>query len=243
MKPFLKTPAVPEHAVSKAIIGMIPQFAEDLLNRQGVELYRVPSNDFVDKSIACHADVSVLHTGDGVFFCDPCAAPVVALLHPNVLRLIPVKGAYPDDCKLNIAIIGAHAFGCEKGSAPLVRDDLAHRGIQWHSIHQGYANCSVCAVNSRAMITDDCGIAHTAKLKGFDVLLIQKGDIRLSGHDYGFIGGTSAMIAPQKLVFFGDLSLHRDAERICAFLKKHGCSYVDCPGVPLTDIGGIVSVC
>ena len=64
----------------------------------------------------------------------------------------------------------------------------------------------------------------------------------MTGHEYGFIGGASALISKDHMIFFGDITGHRSFDKIDRFLKKHGCRYSYLKNHVLTDIGGIVAV-
>ena len=59
---------------------------------------------------------------------------------------------------------------------------------------------------------------------------------------YGFIGGASVKIAADSVLFFGDVTRHRDFEKINSFLESHGCGFVCTDNGPLRDIGGAVSL-
>lgn len=240
MNRFLNVPYVPERPVSLALIGDKTAPFRALLRDCGVETIALPPVTTDDPAVQNHADLSVFHAGSGVLFCSQSVADAVRCLSPKETHIVPVGGKYPNDCALNIAWLINDAFGLEQGSAMLVRNHLFGKGVKWHPVQQGYANCSVCPVGPSAAITDDPSIYASAVKAGLDVLFVKKGDVRLPGHDYGFIGGASAMIGPKRIVFFGDLSTHCDCERIKAFLFDHKCTYRDLPGVPLTDIGGIV---
>lgn len=107
-------------------------------------------------------------------------------------------------------------------------------------MRQGYAKCSAVPVTENAIITDDVAIASAAEKNGLEVLLVSKGDVLLPGREYGFIGGCCGLIAPDIMLFNGDLSSHGDADRIRAFLSSFGVSAEETGHFPLTDIGGIL---
>ena len=242
MTAFLKTPQTPERPVKIALIGDAPEAVWQLLSSHGMELLRLPVNEKLPGVVRAHADANVFHAGDGIFFCDKAMAPVIEPLRPRELHLCSIAGDYPSDCALNAAWLGSVVFAHKTTlHEELQRFFISHE-ITLQPVKQGYAHCSMCPVGEHAMLTDDSGFYHAAKCCGFDALELEKGDIRLSGHPYGFIGGASAMISPDTIAFFGDLSAHRNCAEIKAFLNKHNKKYVDIPGFPLTDIGGIVAV-
>ena len=242
MTAFLKTPQTPERPVKTALIGDAPDAVLELLVSRGIELVRLPVNEKIAGVVRTHADANVFHAGNGVFFCDEAMASVIEPLRPRELHLCAVAGDYPADCALNAAWLGSFIFAHKTAlHEELQRFFLSHE-ITLQPVKQGYARCSVCPVGSRGLLTDDSGIYQAAKCSGFDALLLEKGDIRLNGHPYGFIGGASAMIAPDTVAFFGDLATHRNCADIKIFLQKHDMQYIDIPGLPLTDVGGIVAI-
>lgn len=85
-----------------------------------------------------------------------------------------------------------------------------------------------------------CGNSLRRRKNGLEVLLVSKGDVLLPGREYGFIGGCCGLIAPDIMLFNGDLSSHGDADRIRAFLSSFGVSVEETGHFPLTDIGGIL---
>lgn len=242
MTDFLELPQTPERPVTTALIGEAPDVVMHFLASCGIDLMRLPVNEKISGVVRTHADANVFHAGDGMIFCDPVMAPVIEPLQPKELHLCTVAGGYPTDCVLNAAWLGnvvfAHIAALHN---ELQRFFLSHE-ITLQPVKQGYARCSVCLVGTHAIMTEDTGIYQAAIRCGLDALLLEKGDIQLSGHPYGFIGGASAMIAPDTLAFFGDLSTHRSLAQIRTFLQKHSIQYVDIPGFPLTDIGGIVAI-
>ena len=242
MTDFLQTPYVPERQTRLALIGAGSGPFRAFLRRFGVETIVLPPNGASDPAVQNHADLSVFHAGNGVFFCSEAAAETVKALQPDKVSVVPVGKLYPDDCALNVAWLRKDAFGLGQGSTLPVSSFLQEQGIRFHAVKQGYANCSVCPAGEKALITDDPSICAAAEKAGLAVLLVRKGDVRLPGHAYGFLGGASAMIGPREVVFFGDLSTHRDCQAIKSFLNVQNCVCHDLPGVPLTDIGGIVNV-
>ena len=239
---FLRSPHLPERAISLALIGDAPDAVPDCLSSRGIELLQLPHNEKLSGAVSTHADVNVFHAGNGVLFCDNLMQDTLQALQPKKLISCDISGGYPTDCALNAAWVGGHVFAHPTATDERLRAFLTRNGVTFHGVKQGYANCSVCAVNDHALMTDDSGIYLAAKDCGIDALLLQKGDILLPGHDYGFIGGASALIAPNELVFFGDLRTHRDCAAIQTFLQQHGVNYTDIPSIPLTDIGGIVAI-
>ncbi|MBR5437447.1 MAG: hypothetical protein IKV21_00875, partial [Clostridia bacterium] len=99
----------------------------------------------------------------------------------------------------------------------------------------------VLVIDERSVITDDESIARKLRENGFDCLLIRKGDISLEGHGYGFIGGASGKISENEIIFFGDVTRHRDYESIRDFICERKMETIKFD-FPLTDFGGIIPI-
>ncbi len=243
MTPFLRYPQTPERPIKVALIGDVDMRFVDHLSSFNIETIVLLPNRTIDPSIAAHADTQVFHAENGVLFADTAQCKLLQSTLPHAdITPVTVAGAYPGDCKLNILQVGQTWFANTNTIAPALTAFAATHNIKLVHTKQGYTNCSAVAINDHAVLTDDASVAAAVKAEGFDVLQIQKGDIRLPGHAYGFIGGACAMIAPGHLLFFGSLCRHRDATAIETFLQNHGCTYHNLPDIPLTDIGSIVAI-
>lgn len=107
------------------------------------------------------------------------------------------------------------------------------------NVKQGYARCSTVML-STAAISADKGICDKIFDCGLDVLEISKGGIMLPGYGYGFIGGASVVLEHIKtVVFFGDISTHKDGKKITAFCEEHGYKVLYPNGEPICDHGSV----
>lgn len=234
---------LPQKKVSAAVIGKCDEELLNFISSFKIELLFCEENGKIDPAIKSHADVNVLYLGGGKALLEKSQCLLAERLcrrgFEAEFATESVSGKYPGDCRLNIALAGERAFG---------RFDIADRsvlkaeGVKKISVRQGYAKCSVCVVNENALITDDPSIFKAARRDGMRVLLCKKGSIRLSGHDYGFIGGASALAGKDHLLFFGDITEHESFGEISEFLKSEGCGFSFLKGYPLTDIGGMIPI-
>ena len=90
-------------------------------------------------------------------------------------------------------------------------------------------------------MTEDASIAAALRSAGMDVLQIDAGGVALPGYPYGFIGGASGVFR-DKLYFIGDVTRHRDSEKIIAAAKRQNLTPVSLGDFPLSDLGRIIFI-
>ncbi len=242
MNGIINFPNLPKAKVKTLICTDKDKAVMDFFKSEGISVISNQANIDIDPAVSFHTDMAVLHTGKYNIILDKRQSVLrekLTVLGFSVTETSEkIKGSYPSDIKLNIALIGNYAFGNfkynDKNALSLLDDKT------FAPVKQGYTKCSVLVVSENAAITDDESIYRKMIEKGIDGLLISKGDISLSGHDYGFIGGASGKISENEVVFFGDITRHRDFYLISAFLQKHGCSFRCTDNGMLRDIGGII---
>lgn len=244
MRQYLLYPNIPQGQVVSGIISGENKDIVSYIKTHGIELFYTDRNDEIDKFISNHADVNLHHLGDKKIIADSSQHTLTKKLQSIGFDVIiaekKVSGLYPDDCRLNFSRIGNRLFGKTDICDSFLKEFCMTNGIELINVNQGYCKCSLCIVNENAMITDDGSIKQATEKAGIDCLLISKGDIKLNGHNYGFIGGASALIGKDKLMFFGNLKHHRDYEKIIGFLNKYHCEAVFSEDFELTDIGGMI---
>lgn len=242
MSKLIIRPNLPECRVKKAIIGNHPEAAE-LLGKTGIETVVLNDNMLIDFSVRNHADMAACYLGEGRIIIDKAQTKIAEELEKSGLKVYltekDISGDYPDDVALNCAVIGENLICNPKTANGTILEENADKRL--FSVKQGYCRCSVCPVTENAFITDDIGI-YSKTRDSLDVLLIEKGDILLEGKNYGFIGGASAKVDRDTLLFFGNLSTHRNACEIESFLAKHGVKHINLSDGPLRDIGGIIPI-
>ncbi len=241
MTDFIKNPNLPEREVSQLICGGLNDELIRFFESRGIQILYTCENLSSDESVRKHADISVLYLGNGRIIADSSQKELIEKLKESGFSVTQAvksaEGLYPEDCILNHTVIGRYIIGKEKIFDESVKS-LA-RDLEVVSVNQGYCKCSVLVVDENSLITDDGSVARKAAEKGIDCLLISKGDVFLDGHEYGFIGGASGKISKDEVVFFGDITKHRDYERIKSFLHERGIRTVHF-SFRLTDFGGII---
>ena len=149
---------------------------------------------------------------------------------------------YPRDAGCNVLQIEERLFCNPKSTDNIILRGMEQNKISMYRVSQGYSRCSVAVIDANSVITADPGMAKIMKQAGLEVLEIQSGHIRLTGYEYGFIGGCCGLIAADQLAFTGSLKFHPDGERIKQFLLQCGVSCVELTNEPLLDIGGLIPI-
>lgn len=244
MMRFIKKPNLPNGKLSRVICGEIPGVVEDFFILRKIEILKCEPNLKIDPAVKFHADMCAAHLGGNSIIVDRNQIELIQKLKEYRFNVYETKeeiaGEYPEDIKLNVALFGNNAVGAFRFSDKNLFEAIC--GFEKFEVKQGYAKCSILPINETALITDDISIYNSLK-NSFDVLLVEKGDIRLGGHEYGFIGGASAKISNNEILFFGNLENHRNFKDIIRFIEKHSCKALYFKDVPLTDVGGMVTLC
>ena len=243
MSTFLRYSNLPEGKVTSLICGGLNNELIGFLKSRGIEILYSSENTLVDEAVSKHADLSVLYLGMGRIIVDKWQRELISQLRKSGLSVTEtvnrVEGLYPNDCILNHAVVGSRIIGKSKNFDDSVKK--ASSDFDVISVNQGYCKCSVLPVDSNSIITDDESIARNSREKGLNCLLINKGDVFLEGHEYGFIGGASGKISKEEVMFFGDITKHRDYGKIEQFIFERGIKIVSFD-FPLTDFGGIIPI-
>ncbi|MEE1010975.1 MAG: hypothetical protein U0L11_02950 [Acutalibacteraceae bacterium] len=239
---FLNNPNLPDNDVVSVICASEDEDVLKFFEESYIEVIPCEANLCVDPSIKNHTDIMALHIGENNIVIDKQQTKLNKKLTDIGMNTLftkePVAGEYPDDVKLNFTVIGKDVVGNFRYADDILSEVL--KNFDKTSVKQGYCKCSVLVISEKAVITDDQSIYRNLAEKGFDCLLISKGDVFLDGHEYGFIGGASGKISKEKVVFFGDITKHRDFDKIRTFLYAHNCSFVCSDKNKLRDIGGFV---
>lgn len=241
---FIENPNLPQGKIKTVICGELCDKLNSYLDSIGVQRIIIEPNNLIDEAVKFHADMAAIHLGINKVLLDKNQVSLSEkLLNSNFDVYYSERSAkeeYPYDVGLNFALFGNNLMG----NFRYADNKLLELTTEYNRIDvkQGYCKCSCLIVSDNAVITDDNSIYKALKAYGVYVLLVNKGDIRLDGHDYGFIGGASCKISKENILFFGDVTKHRDYKKIADFIKKHGCEIISLD-FPLTDFGGMITVC
>lgn len=242
---FIISPNLPISAVNTAMVGEgNPEISRELAEL-GINPLLLKRNKALPDEVSTHADMLLAYFGDGKFVFsqkDDIIKQIEAFGADSVVINRPLKPEYPTDIALNCTVLGNRLFGLQKFLADEVKMLANESNLTVINSKQGYSKCSMCIVNENAVITEDSGITCLLNNSQIDVLKVKGDCIKLSNKHYGFLGGCSGKIAPDKLYFNGDLSRHPDYKPIIEFLNKHSVKPVFNASRELTDVGGIIPI-
>ncbi len=202
-----------------------PREITEYLSQIGYDLWLIEGRGVLPP-VSCHGDMFICTLGEGL------------TVFAREGELCP---GYPQETAFNALIMNGCIFCRTDSASPRLMGAAKAAGLKPVAVKQGYAACSVCRVTEKAAITADRGMADALRREGVETLLISPGHILLPGYDTGFIGGASCL-AGGRVVFFGDVTAHPDWEEMRLFIHRHGAEYKYFGGIPLTDLGGAVSV-
>ncbi len=242
---LIKVPCLPKGNVNHCLIGerFINEISE--LKAFGIECLTLKPGFCLEEEINNHADILSFNFGNGqvILNKDSIGENVLKTLCINpVYYDKKLNSPYPNDIPMNVAFTGKHIICNSNYASKDIINFAKNNNIEIIHTNQGYTKCNLCIVNNKAVITEDVGLAYLLKFYQYDVLLISIGDIYLSEAHYGFIGGASCKISPNKMYFSGDLSRHRDYQSINNFLKSYNVEPIYNSSRRLTDFGGIVQL-
>lgn len=260
MKRIPKKPLLPQNKATVAV-SEEAKATISALNKIGIDVFTVKKNPKLEKNISSHADCNLLQLDERTFVCDESIlSDLIEYFNQNNIvnyltigerekekkdiKIISEKitSPYPGEVGINVKRLD-NCFVCNtKYVSKTVQIYAAANNLNLYHCNQGYVGCSTVLINNKALMTDDPSVCDCFNRIGFDCLMLSKGQIKLSGHNYGFIGGCCGYIDKNLLAFNGMLESHSDAEKIKSFLDKYNVNYIELIDDILTDIGGIVPI-
>ncbi|MCR5150656.1 MAG: hypothetical protein K6B52_05475 [Clostridiales bacterium] len=239
----LEYPYLPEYEVKKIIINEnICAEAAEKLKIFNIEIIHPEYDSSSESLIAGHPDVNICPAKGKLFV--KSKSDHYKHLEPfyNIDKIdLKTDMNYKSEAILNCLFIGKYLICNRKTASKKIIDYAKENEIKIIHVNQGYTKCSICPVDKNAVITDDYGI-HKALENQFDVLLINKGEVKLKGFEYGFFGGCTGKISKNKLAINGSLNYLKDKERIVSFLSRYNVEPIELFNGQPEDIGSLIPV-
>ena len=225
---------------------------ERTLTLRGYTVLTLPPFPALSPAVASHTDMLLCRLGDEVIsvadYCD--VAPhiftdLVEMLGGSGIKVAftadSLSGEYPNDCRLNVLVMGEHIFLKADSVSPYILEKAAVLGLKTVNIKQGYPACTVLRLDGTHAITADKGMARAMREVGITVCEISNGGIQLPPYEYGFIGDCAG-VHGGRVYFCGDVSTHPDGDKILTFCRECGYEVVSLSRGPLLDVGGILFI-
>lgn len=238
---FIEKPGLPQGRVTAAIIGAKYSSYIHSLEEIRIKSILMPSNPDISANISFHADMSIFHFGNEVFFKTESSSfkPEIMHKYSAYMHIVDKCGInYPEDVRTNACLIGRYLFCNEKGTSKSIIDYAENRGCKIVFVKQGYVKCSICVLDEKHIITDDRSIESAAEKNGFDVLRYDGKEIRLDGYDRGFIGGTCGKVSESEIVFTGRFK----TDEIERYANDNGISVKYLSDDAPYDVGSIIPI-
>ena len=224
---------------------MYRQSKEKLLS-MGYDLIEIPSQSCLDAPISGHPDMFITKL-DGKLFVESKVHNLFTFISGFRTEQISAFSAekivkYPNDVKFNCAVAGNKIICNKNYIAEQIKKYATSNGYQIIHTNQGYAKCSTVIVDNNSVITEDNSIESACVNSGINVLKIDKGSVKLSGYDYGFIGGSCGLIENNILAFNGCVEEHPQYNQIKTFCETRGVEPLSLCNLALYDVGSIIRI-
>lgn len=240
-------PHLPEKQVNKVIIGS--GYNEEIyknLQKLGIESVYIKESTNVRSGIRNHADIAVCQLTDNSFLLSKEQVELCKKLRKNGYNATFIDEDlgfdYPSDVYLNCVMIGKHIIYNPDTVSRNITDFVKNSNLIEIKVRQGYTKCSITPLTIDSFITDDISIGSRAVEFGMDVLLIDKGEIKLKDFNYGFIGGATGKIAEDKLLITGNAEKLSDYDKIKKFLFKRDIELISLSDGDVEDVGSIFPI-
>ncbi|MEG2080075.1 MAG: hypothetical protein RRZ68_00745 [Oscillospiraceae bacterium] len=246
MNNFIKNPYLPINEVTKIIAGEGMRDFSSELECLGISVLYAKSSENLQKPVASHTDLLCNYFGEKTFFVEKSQKELFESLNQLGANVIiensDFLADYPNDVKLNCVRIADSLICNKKTISNKILQLAIESDLKIIDVSQGYTKCSIVVACQNAVITDDININSELLKNGFDVLLVEKGDVLLNGYNYGFIGGCCSLISKNKMLFIGDIKTHRNFLSIKDFLSNYKIDVLCLNSKKLIDIGSFIPV-
>lgn len=199
------------------------------LSALGYKLELIDTQGITYAAVSSHADI---------FCCRMSAGEASEILVGDTAE---IGFNYPENVKFNAVCLDKYFIHNLKHTSPVLLYEAQKRGLELINVKQGYTKCNIVVVDGHSVITSDEGIFNTlSRYSDIEVLKIRQGFIKLSGFEYGFLGGASGRVG-NEIIFNGNLAAHPDFNAICEFIQNRGLQVKYFPEYELEDIGSIIA--
>ncbi len=126
--------------IKKCLIGKIYTDEINELNALGVETISLPVNSYLDDEICNHADILCFNADNETIFADSniIGEIIPVLSQYKLISCELIKSPYPNDVKLNVALLGNKLICNKKTVSAIILKWAQSKNIQIINTNQGY---------------------------------------------------------------------------------------------------------
>jgi radical SAM superfamily enzyme/signal recognition particle subunit SEC65 len=223
------------HKMMLAVVDpRMPAKAKMRLKKMGYRVTETPLHPRLAKPVQGHPDMMLFSRGKKVIY-EPRLEKIAEILRYNGYECIKgetIKSSkYPKDIIYDACSLGKSIIRYDGR----IEKHIENLKAKFIKVKQGYAKCSIVAIDDKYIITSDSSIKDAW---GRKALLVRPGHVKLPGYKTGFIGGASGS-HKDKIFFTGSLKTHPDGKSIREFIETRGKKIVELSSGPLCDAGTI----
>lgn len=153
-----------------------------------------------------------------------------------------LENKYPKDIAYNVARLKDVAIHNFRYTDEILKFYFKRQNIELVNIRQGYSKCSLAVIDDISGITSDKYMYKKLIQKGYDLLLIKPGYIKLYGYEYGFVGGTCGNFSKKSILFSGVFNNHPDFKKMVSFIESRNIDIKILSKSSIKDIGTIITL-
>lgn len=230
-------PNLPDRQVFAVLADKnMPLESKKLLRSLNIKVFDTVEISDITDSTSTHPDMQFVMIAENTALVCSQAYSYYKNLLPgfNILSAPNISSPYPNDCKLNFAVIAKTRFTS--------KHHISIDGFKFNEVYtnQGYTKCNICILNEKAILTSDAKIGSIAENNGFRAYIMPSNEIALKGYKNGFWGGTSGLIDKSKLFFNGNIKDLTCYKELMSILDQEKIEPIYSDVIPLTDIGSIL---
>ena len=241
-------PFIPRNRARSIIVdGRVSREIYDNLRTLNLRVIKTIKCSKVQEAISYHPDIVIHPINHNTYITSPDMFNYYSeIFKKDDVKLI--KGDtclgynYPEDIPYNVGRVGNYAVHNLKYTDEKLKYYLEKEGIEFIDVKQGYSKCSLGVIGNNQAITSDDTIYKKLSQRGVKVLLIEEGDIELTGFNYGFIGGSMGNIDEDRVLFAGSLVGNKNEDRIRKYIGQENKEIVELSTNKLVDLGSLIGV-
>ena len=217
------------------------------LNKNNIEYIKTAFLKNTLDAVSTHPDMQICKLDKKTFVCEPTLYDYYTESFKDYeIEIIKgktkISSTYPRDISYNVVITDNFMMHNTRYTDENINRYIVSTGVSIYNVKQGYTKCASCVIDNNAIITSDVGIHRVCLQNDIDSLLVEKDIIKLGERNDGFLGGCCGMIDYKKLLFCGNISVHKSYPEILKFASKYDVSIISSSDEMLTDIGSLISV-